>query len=637
MKKRHSPPQPAAVLAADNGVIIGRISDLQKQFSDMRNVIDLSDKSAAFIRAGLAGLAAQATSPQGPQPLTGLVDWSEFQGTNTNFVPGVPNLPVNPDREPRQFAYTPGTNYTWMPRFGYGLLPYQTLRDLSFASKEIRLNVQMVKRTLRGLKHDVIQETPLVEVDDAKYKATPPNKSEVLDFWKKPDGYYDFDDWLDILLEDALTVGAATVFMYPAGKPNAQPVDATTWRILTDYDGRIPEHPAPAFIQTTYGRPNFWTSKKHLLHAPLNPTVNNPYGYSPMEFIVQAAVQSIKRDASRTGAFTDGNVPYAFVGLPVEWTPKQIQDFTEWFNATLQGDVNRSNKLMFIPHDGSGLPVAPFSAVDQNATGLDEWLMKVAAWAYGNNPSEFGLVSGSGLGGKGALDAGENAQYRGSTAVYTQWVSTLVNRISREYLDAPWAKSKWIGLEPQEDELKKAQVEDTRIKSGVWSIEYVQDQIGYPKEKYKDAPKAPPAAPGAFGAPAPANMPPGAVAPPAASALPVQPTRPPVLMPANFGKITERAVVAELLDWRDRERRRLEKHIHLAPFRAECIPPEAVDEIAEALGQAQNRADVDRIFSAQIGKAKSPAALSKMMDARPGRADPEIVRQIEQALATLGA
>jgi hypothetical protein len=588
----------APIMTAQDGTIIGRMDDLQKAFTDMAQTYDLSQRGQAFIQAAMLGIKDQNAG---------------------QFGPGAPNLPQDPEQQPRQFAYTPGVNLTWTPRAGYGLMDYGTLRALSFASKEIRLNIQMVKRTVRGLGHEITQQKKTVESFGQAYQATPPNYDDVQAFWTTPDGFHDFDDWVDLILEDALTVGTAAIYKTPDPSLDrcAQPIDATTWRILTDMAGRVPAHPMPAFIQTTYGRPSFWCSRKHLTYSPLNPTINNPYGYSPEEFIIQSIVQGIKRDASRTGAFTEGNVPAAFVGLPTSWSPQQIKDFTDWFNALVTGDVNRMNKIMFIPHDGQGIPVSPFSAIDQNATGLDEWLLKNAAWTYGNSPAEFGLTSGQGLGGKGVMDAGENSQQRGSIAVYTRWISRIVESISRDYLDAPWVKSTWQGLAPTEDALKDAQVETTRINSGVWSVAFVQDKLGYDRKKYgQEAPAAQapqgPTLPGATPGKNPTQDPDQAPNGPQdvsgqAGAPEFRPTRPPAQLPPEFGKVAARAAEADLLAWRDKARFSLGKGLAQPAFKTDCIPTDLVEGLARSLGAPRlDRQDIDNAFSAALNIVRSP-------------------------------
>jgi hypothetical protein len=593
-------PPPAPVFTANDGTIIGRMDDLQKAFTNMQATYDLSQRGASFIQAAMIGLRSQSQA-------------------GANFGPGEPNLPQQPEEQPRQFAYTPGTNLTWMPRAGYGILDFNTLRGLSFASKEIRLNFELVKRTLRGLGHEITQIDKTVESFGSTYKANPPDYDDVKEFWKYPDGFHNFDDWVDLILEDALAVGASAIYKNPDAtiEKSAQPIDAITWRILTDLSGRVPKHPMPAFIQTTYGRASFWCSRKHLTYSPLHPTVNNPYGYAATEFIIQSIVQGIKHDSGRTGAFTEGNVPAAFVGLPTSWSPSQIQDFTTWFNGLIEGDVSRKNKIMFIPHDGQGIPVSPFSSINENQTELDEWLLKIAAWTVGNNPAEFGLTQGSGLGGKGALDAGENAQFRGSTAVYTQYISRIVEDISHDYLGAPWVKSTWQGLKPPEDDEKDAAVETSRINSGVWSVEFVQDKLGYDRKKYgkptpnapaKVPPKVPPQGPVGTGAVSGDNPTQTSDQPQngAGGQAEWQPTRPAVKLPPQFAKIAARAAEADILAWRDKSRFALQKGLAQPEFKSDCIPPNLKETIEVRLEKCSDRSGIDSVFAEALRLVRMP-------------------------------
>jgi hypothetical protein len=585
---RRSSKVTAPIYTAADGTIIGRINDLEKKFGDLHNAVDLSNQSAAFIATAAAGLAqARTTTATGGtgQTVPATAFYDTFQ-QSTNFSPGLPILPVMPDDQPRQFQYQVGTNYQWIPRLGYGLLTFPVLRTLSWASKEIRLNINLVKRILRGMELELYVKKPTVD----GYAITP-DMEPVRAFWEKPDGYHTLDDWIDLVLEDALSVG--TTAIYPEPDPNrpqrAYVIDATLWRITTDFNGRVPEHPAPAYIQVTYGRPNWWASADRLLYFPLLPAVNNPYGYSIEEGIVQSIVQSIKRDSSRTAYFTEGNVPAAFVGLPTSWTPTQIEQFSEWYNALMQGDVARTQKLMFIPHDGQGVPVSPFTNINMDSTAVDEYLLKVACYGYGNSPTEFGITGGSGLGGKGFMEGGQGIQYRGSIKTYTQYISRIIETINRRFLNAPWAKVKWKGLDPEVDQLQEAQVEQTRISSGVWSVEYVQDQIGYPRDKYAKPEPAQPAVP----------VPGGAAPQPAAN---YRPTKAPVKVPPDFGKVYQRATEAELLAWRDKERFYLAKGLQRQPFRSHVLDAEYMQNIGAQLEKVSTRADIDQIFGEALAQ-----------------------------------
>lgn len=605
-RKRYATRSAASPLmsTAQDGTVFARMDELSKRLDTMQGVVDLSNQSAAYIQAGMVGLAnARRVSSTGyGNGQTAPFQSPAFQGAN-NFGPGNPILPVNPDNEPRQFQYIVGTNYSWIPRQGYGLLPFSSLRSLSLDCTEIRLNIQLVKRILRGLQHEIRLDDKIVTAGGVEYKATP-DIDKVIEFWKYPDGFHCFDDWLDMVLEDALSIGVASIFPEPgADTKRANQIDASLWRIVTDFNGRIPEHPNPAYTQVTYGRPNWWCSAERLYYFPLNPTIYNPYGYSPIEFIIPDVTQGMNRSQYRTKYFTEGNVPAAFVGLPSSWSVQQIQQFTEWYNAIVKGDAAHGMSLHFIPHDGSGAPVSQFSQAQIDNTTYDEWLLRKACFAYGNSPTEFGLTGGAGLGGKGLMDGGENIQQRGSIATYTQFVSRIVETVNTRYLGAPWAKSFWAGMEPSEDELKSAQVETARIGSGVWPVAYVQDRVNLP-EKYRKSAEDPAGIGTAERKPAPEY----------------RPTKPAAQIPANFGKIYQRALEADLLAWRDKERLYMAKNLPRRPFSSDAISSETSAEIDAKISKARTRDEIDAIFRAAIDSARAKP-LEKIATSEPTTAD----------------
>jgi hypothetical protein len=445
-----------------------QVDTLQKALSDQANRIDLSEKARTWLRLSQLGSSSVYRS-------------TTFTG-NGFFSPGEPILPIDPEVEPRLFEYGAGFNLVYIPRAGYGLLPYQVLRNLGAMSKEIRLNIEKVKQIIRGYEWDIIFEGPEVQVQGITYQATP-DIERIKHFWDCPDGVHDFDSWLAIVLEEILVTDALTFYPNRSDHEFAlEVVDGTTIRPLIDFHGRIPKHPAPAYVQVLHGVPTSYYSQEGLMYFPRNPRVYTPYGESPIEWVLQMIVQSIKHDLGRTNYFTEGNVPGAFAGLPAEWTVQQIQEFSDWYNAILNGDIARSNKLMFIPHSGSSLPIHEFNQSSYADPAIDEWLMTIACWAYGNSPSEFGLTRGSGLGGAGYMSAGENAQFRGVLGI-AKFLARVINKVNKDFLNAPWAKFKWKEFDPIEDQAAKADVH-LKYVGKIYTAAYVQDQLGIP-EKYR--------------------------------------------------------------------------------------------------------------------------------------------------------
>ena len=555
---------------------------------DLSTQSSFSDKilAAVYLANGGRPSSGQNKAEAGLAPQ----DFAAFNAGGF-FSPANPILPVVPEFEPRQFQYAPGINLRFIPRSGYGLLDFATLRGLSLACKEIRLNIEKIKSTIRGLEHEIVVDKKYATANGIDYQANPKLVDPISLFWEKPDGLHDFDGFINMVLEELLVTDALCVWPIPE-ENRLRLIDGTTIRPTTDYFGEIPMPPTPAYIQVLYGYPRWWSDRKHMYYLPMRTSLFSPYGTSPIEFIIQSTIAAIKKDSSLVSNYTEGNVPAAFAGLPSTWTPDQIQQFTEWYNTIIQGDVARRHKLVFLPHDSGGMPVQRMDETDLNDTKLDEWLMTVACWAYGNDKTEFGIVSGSGLGGKGMMQGGENAQVRGMIQVYTEFLSKFINAINRDVLNAPFAKSHWIGLEPPEDELVTAQVHQIYVGT-IYTADYVADQLGIP-QKYR--------------------VQPGQTMPVTPEGYKVDTTKVIPKTPDEIAQVAKtqlRAVKYDLENWRDRVIFEYKKGIPLEDFPDTIMPDWMRKSVFEKIKASKTPEEVKLIFSDLIKDL--PNELAKKM------------------------
>ena len=589
------------IVTVDLAPLYSELGELKKNQQGIMHDLSAQNGLTDKIQAAIFLANANGRNPgQNPNPADaglGTVDWPAFS-SGAFMSPANPVLPVNPELTPRQFAYAPGVNLRFVPRMGYGLLDFATLRGLSFACKEIRLNIEKIKSTIRGLDHEFVLDKAYSKANNISYQANPKLIDDVSLFWEKPDGIHDFDNYVNMALEELLVTDSLTI--YPDEDGTITMIDGTTIRPTTSYAGKIPPPPAPAYIQVLYGYPRWWCDRKHMYYDPMRASVFSPYGVSPIEFIIQATVAAIKKDSSLVQNYTEGNIPASFAGLPSTWTVDQIKEFTEWYNVMIQGDVARRSKVMFMPHDGSGNIVQQMTQGDIDETTLDEWLMTVACWAYGNDKSEFGILSGSGLGGKGALQGGENAQVRGMISVYTRFLSQLFNAVNRDILHAPYAKSHWIGLEPPEDELNSAKVDQIYV-GLVYSADYVADRLGI-EEKYriKNPPTPPtPATPEGYVANTSKVMTQGATT-----------QTPAVQTPEQALKYQQRAFEADLKTWGEKAERFAKKGWQQTEFTDTVLPDELRKAIFTQVQIAKTPEAVHVIFADALGSAKEGLAKS---------------------------
>lgn len=424
------------------------------------------------------------------------------------FGPGEPVMPSGDGREPpRIFEYRPGINLVLTPRAGYGLVDFKTLRSLGAACYQVRLNIELIKRQVRGLDFKIVPVSPLGEGAAPDYAD---DIGAVQQFFETPDDQYDFDAWVNMLVEELLVTDAVT--LYPnqstdvqringfngwANQVNGSPanqgiilelIDGATIRPLVDFRGRTPRSPIPAYIQMLYGMPAYWFAADKLIYRPLNTGVNTPYGTSPIEYMLLIVNLAMRRDTFRITRFTEGNIPFAFLGIPSQYTPEQFQIYWDAIMAMVEGNEGAKSKIIPVPQDsaGRGVPVYEFNQSNTEQSDFDKWLMQIACWAFGNSPSEFGLVPGNGLGGAGYMEGAEKIQYRTMIDPITQHLARLFTYVVQKLLGYNHLRFSWVGMEPATDQVKQAQVDQIYLPMGIYTPEFVQDRLGIPA-KYRQA------------------------------------------------------------------------------------------------------------------------------------------------------
>jgi len=401
------------------------------------------------------------------------------------FSPGSPVLPILAEDYPRIFEYRIGYNLVYTPRAGYGLASFAQLRNLAATCQEIRLNIELIKREIRSL------EWSIVPVGEEGHKDTT-GIEEVEDFWERPDQYHTFDVWLTQALEEVLTIDALALFPRLRRDGQLYSLDiiaGDTLKPLLDFRGRTPLPPVPAYTQVLWGYPRWYGNREELLYRPFNSVAYNPYGTSPIEYVILAVNLALRRTILQVNYLSEGNIPEALVGIPSEWSVNQMKDWQDYWDAQIAGKLPQQARLKFIPVDRSGgLRVYEMKKASIDATARDEWLMKLACWAYGNNPAEFGLVSGGGLGGKGYTESMEAVQYRSIITPLCVFMARLFTDIIHKRQGYPNLQFKFTGLEPKRDQVAQAGLDQIYVPMGVYNVEYIQEREAIPP-RFRPAPE----------------------------------------------------------------------------------------------------------------------------------------------------
>ncbi|HEV2678011.1 MAG TPA: phage portal protein, partial [Aliidongia sp.] len=93
----------------------------------------------------------------------------------------------------------------------------------------------------------------------------------------------------------------------------------------------------------------------------------------------------LRRQVSQLNYFTEGNTPEALIGVPEQWTPDQIRQFQEYWDALLEGNLAARRHTRFVPGGLKYQPIRDVPLKDE----FDEWLARVVCFAFSIPPTAF--------------------------------------------------------------------------------------------------------------------------------------------------------------------------------------------------------------------------------------------------------
>ncbi|MGD0263541.1 MAG: phage portal protein [Candidatus Methylomirabilota bacterium] len=543
--------------------------------------------------------------------------------TPRDFTPGIP-LAVRepPGAPPRQWQFPVGANLQITPR-GAEPTSFEMLRNLADYCDLVRIAVEMRKADLVRLEWSIVSKD---KKDSDKY---PGEIKTVSTFFESPDRELSWDGWLRSVLEDLLVNDAVSIYRRRArnGELYAlEVVDGSSIKPLLDGRGRTPQPPLPAYQQIIYGFPSVDLTTEDLLYAPKNRRPRSVYGSSPVEWIILAVNWYMRREQFNLGYYTFGNIPEGFISTPEGWTPEQIREFEQWFNAVVAGNIEEIRKLRFVGH---GFTFTRFR--DMNfEVAHEEWLARIITAAYGVNYQRFvqRVVRAT---------AQQAASETADTGLEPdkRFISGLITRIIARDFKMPFLRHQFVGGESQ-DEAADTTKRATYVNTGIFTRDEVRvleghDPLGLPfTENPTVTTPAGPVLLDAAGVQGPAS---GAQGPP----FPGSGGRESDLGPQAPGtEAAQKAAVADLSRWRRKALKAFREGKH-AKFESAAIAPSVRAAIAARLAGAKSEADVLKAFDGRLGTedGKKAAVAGRPSSVTPGRRgdDPEARRRIEEIFA----
>ena len=272
-----------------------------------------------------------------------------------------------------------------------------------------------------------------------------------------------------MLLEDLFVIDAPTLWRQRArgGELVAlHPLDGATIKRVIDDWGRTPQpffdngalvHPV-AYQQILKGYPAVDYAARDIIYAPRNPRANRVYGFSPVEQIVMTANIALKRQMFTLSHFTEGNIPECLIGVPDSWTPDQIKNFQDYWDAYFTGDLAARRRAKFVP---GGVAKTFIQTKEPELKGVfDEWLARIVCYAFSVSHQAFVNQTNRSTG----ETQKEMAEEEGLWPVL-KWVKRLIDGVLIEDFGEEDIEFAW-GEDAQIDAGQQAQVLTSYVGAG---------------------------------------------------------------------------------------------------------------------------------------------------------------------------
>lgn len=296
-------------------------------------------------------------------------------------------------------------------------------------------------------------------------------------FFKKPDRFHDFYQWLRMLLEEFMVVDTVVTWkqetlldklyaIYLLDKTSIKTV-INKMGVPPDPDLDYPENVAYQQIIKNEVLEEFTTNE--LIYYIRNPRVWAFEGYSPVEQIILTLSTGMRRMAMQLYHYTDGNVPSMFLRAPKEWTLDQIKEFQLYWNALLAGNYGELAKGWMIPGDVE--PIFPQKETLKDE--FDEWVARVVCYAFSVSPNAFI----KNLNRATSEQAREQADEEGLQS-RMMLVKRLIDRIQEQWFGYEDIEFHLIYDRPQ-DSLKQSEIDNVDIRNGSKSVDEVRRERGF--------------------------------------------------------------------------------------------------------------------------------------------------------------
>ena len=391
------------------------------------------------------------------------------------FGPQQPLQPLAQEAAGRVYDYMFGQNLIYEPKQGRDEgISFMQLRLAAEGCDIVRMCIETRKDQMAKLDWQIKPKDDDLEPDNRCKQLT--------QFFQKPDREHNWLQWQSLILDDHLTIDAATLYVRrtrAGGIYAFEPMDGSLIKRLINADGATPDYPDPAYQQILKGMPAVDYNTDDILYRPRYISTNKLYGRSPVEQAIITINLAINRELSRLDFYTTGTIPEGFLIGPPDWTPQQLQDFQTSFNSAMAGNLAKRRQAPVIPHGMSYEGIKTEQLKDE----LDEWIARKVCFVFSLPPTAFIKQMNRAT----AQSSAETAADEGIEPLKDWFRITIMNEIIQNYMGYDDLEFSWVE-EEEADPMVSAQIDTMLVDKGLLSANEVRMDRGYDPVEGGDLP-----------------------------------------------------------------------------------------------------------------------------------------------------
>lgn len=276
------------------------------------------------------------------------------------------------------------------------------------------------------------------------------------------------------IIEDLLVLDATAIYLEKTRGGDLLslvPIDASTIKLRVDELGRTPAPPEVAYEQYIRGEKVAQMTTEDLYYSVRKRRTNSPYGLSPLESLIIQIEAALRGEKFNVDYFKEGNDPEGLYTITDTYTPDQLKELQDNFDAMLAGESAARRRIKFMP-PGTYSPTR--RPEDMAFERFEKWLMQQTCAVFGVPPEEIGFTQDVN---RATAESQSNVALIRGVKPIANFIADVYTDIIETELDVNGLKFQWLDMDPSDQE-REAKIDQMYIESGVFSVDEVRQRLG---------------------------------------------------------------------------------------------------------------------------------------------------------------